>query len=230
MRRTERSPAPLRSKGSRFSRTKSKPRRKRLRSRSRARRKRRSARGPRRPDPCARESCGDRVGFDALHTRRAAVGDSGHQVGRPHSGSIAQGIVTEVYYPRIDIPQIKDLGFIIADDKGFWVELRRLDNYTVSLPAPGVPAAEIIHRHPRFTFHFTPTSCSWLNAVEGFFAKLSKRRLKRGVFHSLVDLQAAINRFLAEHNLQPKPFVWTANPDCIIAAVKRGHQALDSIH
>ena len=66
--------------------------------------------------------------------------------------------------------------------------------------------------------------------MEGFFAKLSKRRLKRGVFHSLVDLQAAINRFLAEHNTQTKPFVWTADPDSIIAAVKRGHQALDSIH
>ena len=87
-----------------------------------------------------------------------------------------------------------------------------------------------LDRHPRFTFHFTPTSSSWLNAVEGFFAKLSKRRLKRGVFHSVVDLQAAINRFLAEHNMQPKPFTWTADPDHIIAAVKRGHQALDSIH
>ena len=53
-------------------------------------------------------------------------------------------------------------------------------------------------RHPRWTFHFTPTSSSWLNAVEGFFAKLSRRRLKHGVFHSLVDLQAAINRFIAE--------------------------------
>jgi transposase len=69
------------------------------------------------------------------------------------------------------------------------------------------------------TFHFTPTSCSWLNAVENFFAKLSKRRLKRGVFHSVVDLQAAINRFLAEHNQQPKTFTWTADPDKIIAAV-----------
>ena len=87
-----------------------------------------------------------------------------------------------------------------------------------------------LDRHQRFTFHFTPTSCSWLNAVEGFFAKLSSRRLKRGVFHSVVDLQAAINRFLAEHNQQPKPFTWTADPDKIIAAVKRGHQALDSIH
>jgi transposase len=87
-----------------------------------------------------------------------------------------------------------------------------------------------LDRHPRFTFHFTPTSCSWLNAVEGFFAKLSKRRLKRGVFRSIVDLQAAINRFVEETNQMPKPFTWTAHPDKIIAAVRRGHQVLDSIH
>ena len=85
-------------------------------------------------------------------------------------------------------------------------------------------------RHPRWSFHFTPTSASWLNAVEGFFAKLTKRRLKRGVFCSIVDLQAAINRFLAETNLDPRPFRWTKDPRRIIAAVKRGHQALDSIH
>ena len=54
--------------------------------------------------------------------------------------------------------------------------------------------------HPRWTLHFTPTSCSWLNAVEGFFAKLTRRRLKYGVFHFLVDLQTAINRFITEHN------------------------------
>ena len=85
-------------------------------------------------------------------------------------------------------------------------------------------------KYPRWVFHFTPTSCSLLNAVEGFFAKLTNRRLKRGAFRSLVDLQAAINRFLAEHNQQPKPFVWTKDPDEIIAAVKRGYQALNSIH
>src|SRR5271154_688138 len=85
-------------------------------------------------------------------------------------------------------------------------------------------------RHPRFSFHFTPTPASWLNAVEGFFAKLTKRRLRRGVFHSLVSLQAAINRFVADHNQQPKPFTWTADPDKIIAAATRGHQVLDSIH
>ena len=87
-----------------------------------------------------------------------------------------------------------------------------------------------LDRHPRFTFHFTPTSSSWLNAVEGFFAKLSKRRLKRGVFRSVRELQAAIKRFLDETNNDPKPFTWTADPAKIVAAVKRGHQLLDSIH
>ena len=85
-------------------------------------------------------------------------------------------------------------------------------------------------RHPRFVFHFTPKSCSWLNAVEGFFSKLTRRRLKRGVFRSIVELHAAINRFLAETNADPKPFVWTAHPDRLIAAVQRGTQALESLH
>ncbi len=61
--------------------------------------------------------------------------------------------------------------------------------------------AQWLARHPRWTFHFTPTSASWLHAVEGFFAKLTKRRLRRGVFGSLVELQAAINCFLAETNV-----------------------------
>ena len=102
-----------------------------------------------------------------------------------------------------------------------------LDNYATH-KHPKVRAW--LDRHPRWTFHFTPTSASWLNAVEGFFAKLTNRRLKRGVFRSIVELQAAINRFLAETNQQPKPFVWTADPDKIIAAVRRGHQTLDLIH
>jgi transposase len=102
-----------------------------------------------------------------------------------------------------------------------------LDNYATH-KHPEVMAW--LDRHPRFTFHFTPTSCSWLNAVEGFFATLTRRRLKRGVFRSVAELQEAINRFLAEHNQAPKPFTWTADPDEIIAAVRRGHQVLDSIH
>jgi transposase len=102
-----------------------------------------------------------------------------------------------------------------------------LDNYS---PHKHEKVRQWLARHPRWTFHFTPTSASWLNAVEGFFAKLTKRRLKRGIFHSVVDLQAAINRFVDEHNKQPKPFVWTADPDEIIAAVNRGHQMLRTHH
>ena len=102
-----------------------------------------------------------------------------------------------------------------------------LDNYATH-KHPKVRAW--LERHERWTFHYTPTSASWLNAVEGFFAKLTRRRLQRGVFHSLVDLQAAINRYLAEHNQAPKPFVWTAEPEAILAKVKRGHQTLETIH
>jgi transposase len=99
-----------------------------------------------------------------------------------------------------------------------------------------VPAGKVIHvildnygshkhpkvlrwlaRHPRWTFHFTPTSGSWLNAVETFFSTLTRRRLRRGSFHSMVDLQAAINRYIAEHNADPKPFTWTKTPGQILA-------------
>ena len=102
-----------------------------------------------------------------------------------------------------------------------------LDNYSTH-KHPKVRAWLV--RHPRFVFHYTPTSASWLNAVEGLFAKLTQRRLKRGVFHSIVDLQAAIHRFVDDTNAHPRPFTWTADPDRIIAAVRRGHQVLDSIH
>ena len=67
------------------------------------------------------------------------------------------GIVNEVYYPRVDIPQIRDLGFIVADDEGFWVELKRLETYEVKTAAPGIPAVDITHRHDRFTFDLRVT-------------------------------------------------------------------------
>jgi hypothetical protein len=60
-------------------------------------------------------------------------------------------IVNEVYYPRLDIPQIRDLGFIVADGCGCWVEVKRLQNYSLRLLAPGTPAVEIVHIHQRFT-------------------------------------------------------------------------------
>jgi len=78
-----------------------------------------------------------------------------------------------------------------------------------------------LERHPRWTFHFTPTSGSWLNAVENFFSVLTRKRIRRGSFHSIVDLQAAIKRYLAEHNAEPKPFVWTASAASIVAKLDR---------
>jgi hypothetical protein len=83
---------------------------------------------------------------------------------------------------------------------------------------------------PQVHFHFTPTSASWLNALEGFFAKLTRQRLKRGVFNGIVDLQAAINRYLVETNQNSKPFIWTADPNAIIEKVRGGKQALESNH
>ena len=62
------------------------------------------------------------------------------------------------------------------------------------------------------------------------FAKLTRQRLKRGAFQSVVDLQLTINRFVADTNADPKPFVWTADPKRVLAAIKRGKQPLESIH
>jgi transposase len=89
-----------------------------------------------------------------------------------------------------------------------------LDNYG-SHKHPKV--LQWLGRHPRWTFHFTPTAGSWLNAVETFFSALTRRRLRRGSFHSLVDLQAAINRYIQEHNQNPKPFSWTKPAKPILA-------------
>lgn len=78
-----------------------------------------------------------------------------------------------------------------------------------------------LERHPRWIFHFTPTSGSWLNAVESFFSALTRQRLKRGVFHSVVDLQDAIKRYIEEHNHDPNPFTWTKSSQKIIGKLKR---------
>jgi transposase len=76
-------------------------------------------------------------------------------------------------------------------------------------------------RHPHWVFHFTPTSASWLNAVESFFSVLTRRRLKRGAFCSITDLQAAINRYIEEHNGDPKPFIWTKPAEALLAKIGR---------
>ena len=83
--------------------------------------------------------------------------------------------------------------------------------------------------HPRWTFHFTPTSCSWLNAVEGFFSRLTRHSLKRGVFRSVADLEQAIARYIAAANRNPKPFVWTATAKTIKAKLALHHPS-ESVH
>jgi len=103
----------------------------------------------------------------------------------------------------------------VATDKSIHVVL---DNYATH-KHPKVLAW--LARHPRWTFHFTPTSASWLNAVENFFSKMTRQRIRRGVFRSVVDLQAAINAYLAEHNANPKPFLWTKTAEAILAKLDR---------
>lgn len=84
--------------------------------------------------------------------------------------------------------------------------------------------------HPRFHMHFTPTSASWLNLVERLFAELTDKHLRRGIFKTVVDLQAAINRFLQQRNRHPKPFVWTKAADTIIRKHQSGYLSLRTGH
>jgi transposase len=84
-------------------------------------------------------------------------------------------------------------------------------------------------RNPRFHFHFTPTSASWLNMVERFFRDLTDKSLRRGVFHSVADLIAAIEEHIKTHNANPKPFIWTASAADILEKVKRGRRKLNNV-
>jgi transposase len=83
-------------------------------------------------------------------------------------------------------------------------------------------------KRPRFHLHFTPTSASWLNLVECWFAVLSRRRLGRGTFTSTQDLEDAIHAYIAATNAAPKPFVWTKTADQILASVGRSCQRISN--
>ena len=116
------------------------------------------------------------------------------------------------------------------------VEFRQfLDTVDEAVPAPldvhlildnyGTHKTPLIRRwlarHPRYHLHFTPTSASWLNLVERWFATLTERQLRRGVHRSTRELETALKRYLAVHNQEPKPFVWTKTADEILAQVAR---------
>lgn len=102
-----------------------------------------------------------------------------------------------------------------------------LDNYATHKTAE---VRAWLAAHPRFHLHFTPTSASWLNRVERFFAEITEKRIRRGVFTSVADLEKAIMSYLEHHNANPKPFVWTASAGAILEKVARAKQTLESVH
>ena len=101
-----------------------------------------------------------------------------------------------------------------------------LDNYGTH----GTPEVkDWLHQHPRFNVHYVPTSSSWLNLIERWFGELTSKRLRRDSFLSVDDLIAAINEFLAAWNEKPKPFIWTATVESIVAKLARCRQTLEQI-
>ena len=86
-----------------------------------------------------------------------------------------------------------------------------------------------LKKHSRFVLHYVPTSCSWLNLIERWFAELTNKRIRRDSFLSVADLTAAIEDFLAAWNASPKPFVWTATVDSIVAKLAKCRQTLEQI-
>ena len=101
-----------------------------------------------------------------------------------------------------------------------------MDNYGTH----GTPKVKAwLKKHPRFVVHYVPTSCSWLNLIERWFAELTNKRIRRGSFLSVEELKAAIEEFLAAWNENPKPFLWTATVDSIVAKLARCRQTLEQI-
>jgi len=109
--------------------------------------------------------------------------------------------------------------------KGLQIHLI-LDNYSAHKHAD---VKNWLAKHPRFHLHFIPTSSSWLNMIERWFGKLTDKAIRRGVFHSVPDLIAAIETYLDTNNTHPTPFVWTATAEQILAKVRRGRVALQAI-
>ena len=99
------------------------------------------------------------------------------------------------------------------------------DNYATH-KHPAVQAW--LAKHPRFNMHFTPTSASWLNMVERFFRDITTERLRRGVFTGVPELVAAIDEYVAHHNTNPKPFIWTKSARDILQKVIRANSRLSS--
>jgi transposase len=111
---------------------------------------------------------------------------------------------------------LEEVDAAIPEGDGVTIHLV-MDNYGTH-KAPRV--RRWLQRHPRYVVHFTPTSGSWLNQVERFFAEVTRKRIRRGAFRSVQALEQAIRDYLEKHNRAPKPFKWTANADLILRRVE----------
>jgi transposase len=100
-----------------------------------------------------------------------------------------------------------------------------LDNYGTHKTAQVV---RWFARHPRYHLHFTPTSGSWVNQVERWFAEITEKRIRRGSFKSVRSLEKAIQEYVDHHNQNPKPFVWTADADLILGKIDRFCQRISN--
>src|SRR6516225_3291497 len=137
---------------------------------------------------------------------------SPHWIGRPARGSAR--------YIGGTVPQ---------SSVSFWTGLKpryRPAWTSTSLPTTTAPTKTALIRkwfakRPRFHLHFTPTYGSWINLVERWFAELTNKRIRRGVFRSVKELETAIRDYIAVHNEDPKPFVWTKTADQILDSIAR---------
>ncbi|MCB9610721.1 MAG: IS630 family transposase, partial [Polyangiaceae bacterium] len=148
---------------------------------------------------------------------------------------------TTSLYAALDIATGKVIGKLTKRHRAheFLAFLDLLDRRTQSAVAVHVildnssthKTAEVkewLEAHPRFHFHFTPTSASWLNAVESWFSTLERRAVRRGVFTSVTELKGAIRDYIKAHNSDyAKPFVWTKTAEAILAAVERAKEVAD---
>jgi transposase len=112
---------------------------------------------------------------------------------------------------------LKEIDAQVVREPGVQIHLI-MDNYGTHKTAL---VRRWFERHPEYHLHFTPTSGSWLNQVERFFAEITEKRIRRGAFRSVAELEKAILDYLAHHNENPRPFKWTANADLILDRVKR---------
>jgi transposase len=131
---------------------------------------------------------------------------TGEVIGRCHRRHRHQEFLKFLNHLDATLPKEPDVSIHIV-----------LDNYATH-KTPAVKRWFL--RHPEYHLHFTPTSSSWLNQVERFFARITEKRIRRGVFKSVAALEQAITDYLSEHNTDPKPFVWTADADSILDRIK----------